>query len=108
MGGAVRVQSKDQRKLIGELRCGCAKLEVETGRWRGVAREDRICLLCKKEMGDERHFLTSCEALQDERFDLEQLMKTEDDKLNDVMKRLHEKTISRIVMRMWNRRVELL
>ena len=78
------------------------------GRWRGVAREDRICLLCKKEMGDERHFLTSCEALQDERCDLEQLMKNEDDKLNDVMKRLHEKTISRIVMRMWNRRVELL
>ena len=33
-------------------------------------------------------------------------MKKEDDKLNDVMKRLHEKTISRIVMRMWNRRVE--
>ena len=108
MGGAVRVQSKDQRKLIGELRCGCAKLEVETGRWREVAREDRICLLCKKEMGDERHFLTSCEALQDERCDLEQLMKKEDDKLNDVMKRLHEKTISRIVMRMWNRRIELL
>ena len=29
--GAVRVQSKDQRKLMGELRCGCAKLEVEMG-----------------------------------------------------------------------------
>ena len=26
------------------------------GRWRGEVREDRICLLCKKEMGDERHF----------------------------------------------------
>ena len=110
MGGAVRVQSKDQRKLMAELRCGCAKLEVETGRWRGVAREDRICLLCKKEMGDERHFLISCEALQDERFDLEQLMKNEDDncELNDVMKRLHEKSIARMVMRMWNRRVKLL
>ena len=41
------------------------RLEVETGRWKGVVREDRICLLCKKNMGDERHFLTSCEALKD-------------------------------------------
>ena len=51
------------------------RLEVETGRWKGVVREDRICLLCKKNMGDERHFLTSCEALKDERFDLKQLNK---------------------------------
>ena len=45
LGGAVIVQSKDQRKLMGELRCGSAKLEVETGRWRGVAREDMQDLL---------------------------------------------------------------
>ena len=109
-GSIVGVQRKDQRKLIGELRCGCTQLEVEMGRWRGVTMEDRICLLCKKDMGDERHFLTSCEALKDERVDLEQLMKYEDDdfELNDVMKRLHEKVIARIVMNMWNRRVELL
>ena len=68
------------------------------GRWSEVAGEDRICLLCKKDMGDERHFLTSCEALTDERFDLKQLMKNEDDnfELNDVMKRVHEKSIARI------------
>ena len=112
LGGAVRVQSKDQRKLMGELRCGCAKLEVETGRWKGVAREDRICSLCKEDMGDESHFLTSCEALKDERCDLrlEHFLNYEDKNfnLNVVMRRLHEKSIARIVMNMWNRRVELL
>ena len=110
MGGAVRVQSKDQRKLMGKLRCGCAKLEVETGRWRGVAREDRICLLCNNGMGDERHFLTSCEALKDERFDPKQLIKNEGDnfELNYAMKRLCEKSIARMIMSMWKRRVELL
>ena len=110
LGGAVRVQSKDQRKLMGELRCGCAKLEVETGRWKGVAREDRICSLCKEDMGAESHFLTSCEALKDERFDLEQFLNYEDENfdLNVVMRRLHEKSIARIVMNMWKRRVELL
>ena len=29
---------------MGELRCGCAKLEVETGRWRGVVREDLFAM----------------------------------------------------------------
>ena len=50
------------------------------------------------------NFLTSCEALKDERFDLEQLMKDEDDnfELNDVMKKLHEKLIAKMVMSMWN------
>ena len=91
-GGAVRVQSKDQRKLMGELRCGCAKLEVGMGRWRGIARADRICSLCKEDMGDESNYLTSCEALKDERFDLEQFLNYEDKNfnLNVVMRRLHE------------------
>ena len=67
-----------------------------TGRWRGVAREDRICLLCKEDIGDESHFITSCEALKDERVDLEQHLNYEDNNfdLNVVMKRLHEKSIN--------------
>ena len=110
LGGAVRVRSKDQRKLMGELRCGCAKLEVETGRWKGIAREDRICSLCKEDMGDESHFLTFCEAIKEERLDLEQFLNYEDENFdsNVVMRRLQEKPIARIVMNMWNRRVELL
>ena len=61
-------------------------------------------------MGDESHFLTSCEALKDERFDLEQFLNYEDENFdsNVVMRRLHEKPIATIVMNMWNRRVELL
>ena len=61
-------------------------------------------------MGDESHFLTSCEALKDERFDLEQFLndKDEDFLLYVVMRRLHEKSVARIVMNMWNRIVDLL
>ena len=49
-------------------------------------------------------------ALKDERFDLEQFLNYEDENLNlnVVMIRLHKKSIARIVMNMWNRRVELL
>ena len=56
-----------------------------------------------------RAISSSCEALKDEQFDLEQFLNYEDDdfNLNVVMRRLHEKSIARIVMNMWNRRVEL-
>ena len=42
--------------------------------------------------------------LKDEQFDLGQLMKNEDDnfELNDGIERLHEKSIARMVMSMWN------
>ena len=32
-------------------------------------------------MGDESHFLTSCEALKDEQFDLEQILNYEDNSI---------------------------
>ena len=38
------------------MRSGTNSLRVETGRWRGEALENRICMLC-----GETHFLLSCE-----------------------------------------------
>ena len=29
-----------------KLRRGTAGFEIETGRWRGMAREERVCKLC--------------------------------------------------------------
>ena len=36
-------------------------------------REDRNCVQCKEDIGDERHFLTTCKAIIDEWFGLKQL-----------------------------------
>ena len=36
-----------------KLRCGTAAFQIETGRWHGVKREDRICKECESgEMED--------------------------------------------------------
>ena len=52
----------EQRSGIAGMRSGTNSLRVETGRWRGEALENRICMLCGTgAVEDETHFLLSCE-----------------------------------------------
>ena len=47
-----------------KFRCGSHRLPIETGRWRGVSRNDRLCHLCNLEdIGDEYHYYMTCKAL---------------------------------------------
>ncbi len=43
----VEVDCKRQRKMLAKLRGGTAELRIETGRWRGLIREERICKNCR-------------------------------------------------------------
>ena len=43
------------------------KLPVETGRWHNIEYCDRKCNLCTCEIGDEFHFLLSCNKLAEQR-----------------------------------------
>jgi hypothetical protein len=44
-----------------QCRGGVAKLRVETGRWIGLQREERVCEFCESgEVEDEIHMMTSC------------------------------------------------
>ena len=37
------------------------KLPIETGRWKNISRENKICNLCDiGDLGDEFHFLFKC------------------------------------------------
>ena len=36
------------------------KFPIETGRWRNVPRNDRICPLCKAGLGDVYHYICKC------------------------------------------------
>ena len=50
------------RKVITRFRIGAHKLPIETGRYYSdIARIDRHCPLCCNGMGDEKHYLTSCD-----------------------------------------------
>ena len=44
---------------IIKFRLGSHKLSIETGRWKGLDRSDRICPQCNV-LGDEEHYLYSC------------------------------------------------
>ena len=49
------------RRTIAKLRCSNHCLEIEKGRHQNIAREDRICKVCKdKKVEDEEHFLIKC------------------------------------------------
>ena len=55
-------QRADRRMMI-KLRGGRAAFQIETGRWHGVAREDRICEECGKgEVEAVEHWLLRCET----------------------------------------------
>ena len=45
----VEVKCTWRRRVLVQLRGGTAVLEVETGRWRGVSREGRVCRNCRSE-----------------------------------------------------------
>ena len=64
----VDVNCKSQRRILAKLRGGTAALRMETGRWGGLKREERLCKQCRlEEVEDEEHFLLRCEGWTQER-----------------------------------------
>ena len=60
--------SRSRRSLIAQLRCGVLPLHIETGRFRNLKPEERLCSLCNlQEVEDELHFICKCEALVEPR-----------------------------------------
>ena len=54
--------------LLCKFRCGSHRLPIETGRWNNISRNDRLCHLCESsDVGDEYHYVMSCNALTQER-----------------------------------------
>ena len=51
---------KCDRSLFAQLHVGILLLEIETGRYRGIAFEERLCQFCKSLVENEGHFLSIC------------------------------------------------
>ena len=56
----VKLNSYD-RAMIAKFRCSNIKFPIETGRWNGVPKHERICNLCGNGIGYEFHYLFICE-----------------------------------------------
>ena len=62
--------SRNKRRVITMLRCGCLPLAIELGRYRSpkTPLNQRTCPICNsEELEDECHFLTSCNTLHTQR-----------------------------------------
>ena len=72
----LRSTSWNKRRIIAQLRCGCLPLEVEIGRYRSPKTPllERTCQLCNQGVGDECHFLLSCQGLSSPRIELTEAM----------------------------------
>ena len=53
--------TKRQRSLCAQLRSGILPLHLETGRYRGVVDEERLCIYCDiNDIENEFHFMFYC------------------------------------------------
>ena len=53
------------RRAISKLRTSSHKLEIETGRWNNIPRDQRICKNCTMDkVEDENHLLFECQMHQ--------------------------------------------
>jgi len=50
-------------RLLAMVRLDLLPVEMETGRWKGVPREARVCGACGATQGDVRHLVTGCPVL---------------------------------------------
>ena len=111
----VQVGEKGLRRILAKLRGGTAELRVESGRWVGLKREERICSQCGSgEVEDVEHFLLRCGGLEGEREELEKRMEEMDGEFADrsdkekvvlVMEEAcSDRRTGRAVQRMWAKR----
>ena len=89
---------------------GCPKLEVETGRWQKKDREERLCLLCHKAVGDISHFLGDCEALDGESKALKSILRdvANETFTTEVLNSIKDNRVVKQVVSMWRFREDLL
>ena len=66
---------KRQRSMLAKLRGETVELRIETGRWRGLERQERICKCCESgEVEDVEHLVMRCAHVKEERRKLMELM----------------------------------
>ena len=111
------VASKSQRRVMMMLRGGTAPLMIESGRWRGLPREERMCRECQSgKVEDVSHWLLECDAWCTERQPLLRCMKDfitdfdnlcDDDKLVWVLdKGCRHLSVLKVIMKMWTARFQ--
>lgn len=55
------LSTRTQRSALAKFRCGTAPIRIETGRFEGLALENRTCIHCVDCIESESHVILYCE-----------------------------------------------
>ena len=64
---------EDLRMIITRWRLSCFELAIETGRYKGIPREERLCVFCNV-IEDEQHAIYHCKAYDNIRREYRELI----------------------------------
>ena len=71
----VEVDCKRQRRILTKLRGRTAELRIETGRWCGLERQERICKSCESgEVKYVEHLVMRCAHVKEKSWKLMEVM----------------------------------
>ena len=59
--------NRRKRSIMAQFRLGILPIKVETGRFRNIQHQDRICDICPNQVEDEIHFLLNCKQYDNDR-----------------------------------------
>ena len=54
------IQNLEMRSHVAKFRISAHKVLIETGRYVNTERQNRICTLCERGIGDELHYFSKC------------------------------------------------
>ncbi|CAB4033096.1 Hypothetical predicted protein [Paramuricea clavata] len=91
------IKDSNKRKTLTRFRLSNHSLQIETGRYHNIAREERLCNLChSREVENESHLLLTCEAYGDTRVNFINSLKND---LTTTETNLNEPTLSVDIMK---------
>ncbi|CAB3992816.1 Hypothetical predicted protein [Paramuricea clavata] len=91
------IKDSNKRKTLTRFRLSNHSLQIETGRYHNIAREERLCNLCHSgEVENESHLLLTCEAYGDTRVNFINSLKND---LTTTETNLNEPTLSVDIMK---------
>ncbi len=90
--------------------CGILPLQLEVGRFRGQAVQQRICQLCKNDVETEIHFLLECPLYDRNQFLRETNLIYVQDNVEKIKKCMTEfqKQTAKFITQIWNERQALI
>ena len=80
--------SKEHRSFLTKIRISAHSLNIETGRYNSIPREQRLCTFCLSLVEDEKHFILHCPKHQNIRNSyntLFQSIRTDDDLIREIL-----------------------